>query len=113
MLFSKSKSSLKEIKELKFNLERDLQQLAESNLETIFWLKFISTEFSLNSSRIDSLAFDEETNAFVIIEYKRDRSFSIIDQWYSYLSLMLNNKAEFILEYQRVTYNGPLLWTTI
>ena len=45
------------------------------------------------------MAFDKEANAFVIIEYKRDKNFSVIDQGYAYLSLMLNNKADFILEF--------------
>jgi predicted transport protein len=45
------------------------------------------------------LAFDQENNSFVIVEYKRDKNFSVIDQGYAYLSLMLNNKADFILEY--------------
>jgi hypothetical protein len=45
------------------------------------------------------MAYDNETNSFVIIEYKRDKNFSVIDQGYAYLSLMLNNKADFILEY--------------
>jgi len=62
-------------------------------------LKMVKHEFSLNNFRIDTLAFDEESNAFVVVEYKRDRSFTVIDQGYSYLSLMLNNKADFILEY--------------
>lgn len=106
MLFTKSKLSLKEIKELKFELEKDLQSLTEENLWEIFWLRFISSEFSLNSRRLDTLAFDDENKSFVIIEYKRDRSFSVIDQWYSYLSLMLNNKAEFILEYQEATWKS-------
>lgn len=57
------------------------------------------TEFALNNFRIDTLAFDKESNAFIIIEYKRDKNFSVIDQGYAYLSLMLNNKADFILEY--------------
>ncbi|MCD6161686.1 MAG: hypothetical protein J7K40_04635, partial [candidate division Zixibacteria bacterium] len=77
----------------------DLQEITEKNLDTIFGLKFISSEFSLQGFRIDSLAFDEETKSFVIIEYKRERSFSVIDQGYAYLALMLNNKADFILEY--------------
>jgi len=80
-------------------LERDLQTVTESNLETIFGLDFVSTEFALHQFRIDTLAFDKETNSFVIIEYKRDRSFSVVDQGYAYLALMLNNKADFILEY--------------
>jgi predicted transport protein len=49
--------------------------------------------------RIDTLGFDEEQKSFVIIEYKKDRSFSVIDQGYAYLALLLNNKADFILEY--------------
>ena len=45
------------------------------------------------------LAFDKETNAFVIIEYKKEKNFSVIDQGISYMNLMLNNQADFILEY--------------
>jgi predicted transport protein len=43
--------------------------------------------------------------SFVIIEYKRDKNFSVIDQGYAYLSLMLNNKADFILEYNENNKN--------
>jgi predicted transport protein len=39
----------------------------------------------------------------VIIEYKRDRSFSVIDQGYAYLALLLNDKAEFVLKYNEKT----------
>jgi hypothetical protein len=35
----------------------------------------------------------------VVIEYKRGSSYSVIDQGFAYLSLLLNNKADFILEY--------------
>lgn len=98
-LFTHNNGKLQPIKEIPFKLEKEVQKLTETNLDKVFGLKFISTEFPLNSFRIDTLAFDEESKAFVIIEYKRDRSFSVIDQGYSYLSLMLNNKADFILEY--------------
>lgn len=87
------------IKENPFKLEREIQNLVEKNLTTLMGLEIIRTEFSINSFRIDSLAFDSEKKSFVIIEYKRDRNFSVIDQGYAYLSLMLNNKADFILEY--------------
>jgi len=59
----------------------------------------VKSEFTLHNFRIDTLAFDEESKSFVIIEYKKDKSFSVVDQGYAYLSLMLNNKADFILEY--------------
>jgi len=49
--------------------------------------------------RLDSLCYDNETNSFVVIEYKRGSSYSVIDQGYSYMSVMLNNKSDFILEY--------------
>lgn len=102
-LFSIKGKELKRINEQKISLEKDLQTLTEDNLGTVFGLQFIGTEFTLNNLRIDTLAFDQEANAFVIIEYKRDRSFSVIDQGYAYLSLLLNNKADFILEYNEKT----------
>ncbi|MEA1784887.1 DUF5655 domain-containing protein [Arenibacter sp. GZD96] len=99
MALFKIEKSLEYIKEKPFRLEKDIQELTESNLKTILGLDFVKSEFSLNNFRIDTLAFDKEANAFVIIEYKRDKNFSVIDQGYAYLSLMLNNKADFILEF--------------
>lgn len=90
---------LEHVKEISFKLERDIQRLTEQNLQSLLRLNFIRSEFSLNNFRIDTLASDFETKAFIIIEYKRDKTFSVIDQGYAYLSLMLNNKADFILEY--------------
>lgn len=98
-----SDTLLQDIKETKFDLERDLQKLVEKNLDMVFGLTFISSEFALHNFRIDTLAFDEESKAFVIIEYKRDSSFSVIDQGYSYLGLLLNNKADFVLHYMEKT----------
>lgn len=102
-LFSVLGSKLQRIAEQKIDLEKFIQKITEDNLEQIFGLKFVSTEFALNGLRIDTLAFDEEARSFVIIEYKRDRSFSVVDQGFAYLALMLNNKADFILEYNEST----------
>lgn len=98
-IFKIRNANLIPIKEVSLSLEKDLQKITENNLEIVFGLDFISSEFSLHQFRIDTLAFDKETKSFVIIEYKRDKSFSVIDQGYAYLALMLNNKADFILEY--------------
>ena len=38
----------------------------------------------------------------MIIEYKKGSSYSVIDQGYSYLSLMLDKKNDFIIEYNEV-----------
>lgn len=99
MALYKIEKNLEYIKEKPFRLEKEIQDLTENNLKTIFGLEFVKSEFALNNFRIDTLAFDKEANAFVIIEYKRDKNFSVIDQGYAYLSLMLNNKADFILEF--------------
>jgi len=87
------------IKEYPFKLEKDIQNLTENNLKVIFGLEFVKSEFALNNFRIDTLAYDSDSSSFVIIEYKRDKNYSVIDQGYAYLALMLNNKADFILEY--------------
>jgi predicted transport protein len=86
-----------------FKLEKEIQSFVEKNLEEIFSLRFVKSELTIKSFRIDTLGFDKENDSFVIIEYKKDRNFSIIDQGYTYMSLLLNNKAEFVLEYNENT----------
>jgi predicted transport protein len=98
-LFTTKGNKLVSIDTSQFKLEKEIQTLVESNLEELFGLEFVRSEFPVKSFRIDSLGYDRENKSFVIIEYKRERNFSVIDQGYTYLSLMLNNKSDFILEY--------------
>lgn len=105
-LYKLNKNTLEEIKNIPFKLEKEIQDLAEGNLEILFGLEMVKSEFQLNGLRIDSLAFDPQSKSFVIIEYKKGKSYSVIDQGYSYLSLLLNNKADFILEYLERTNNA-------
>ena len=92
-------TSLEALKETPFKKERELQSLFEANLSQIMGLMLVRSEFAIKNKRIDTLAFDPESKAFVIIEYKRDCNSSVVDQGFTYLSLMLQNKADFILEY--------------
>ena len=98
-LFQQNKTDLICLKEKSFKLEKDIQKIVESNLEQISGYQLIKSEFTIKSNRIDTLAFDEENSSFVIIEYKRDRNYSVVDQGVSYLNLMLEYKADFIIEY--------------
>ncbi|MCT4688177.1 DUF5655 domain-containing protein [Vallitalea sp.] len=98
-LYKINGTNLEQVVEKPFSKEYELHKLCEDNLANIFDLKFVKREFALNNFRLDTLAFDENSKAFVIIEYKNNSNFSVIDQGYAYLSLMLNNKADFILEY--------------
>ena len=105
-LYKITKNNLLPVRLNEVGVERELQLLFEKNLDSIFGLQFIKTEVALNGLRIDTLAFDPESNCFVVIEYKKDRSSSVIDQGYAYLALVLNNKADFILEYNQGTQSS-------
>lgn len=99
ILFSNDHGKLLELKEKGFKLEKEIQKLFEENLTSIMGLQLVKSEFIIKNNRIDTLAFDPEAKAFVIIEYKRTKSNSVIDQGLSYLNLMLEYKADFIVEY--------------
>ena len=98
-LFTTKGNKLVSVNSQQFKLEKEIQTLVESNLNELFGLEFVRSEFPLKTFRIDTLGYDKENKSFVIVEYKRERNFSVIDQGYTYLSLMLNNKSDFILEY--------------
>jgi predicted transport protein len=98
-IYTINNEKLNEVHEKQFKLEREIQNLFEANLNTIMGLTLVRSEFTIKNKRIDTLAFDELTNAFIIIEVKRDRNSSVVDQGFSYLKLMLENKADFIVEY--------------
>ena len=98
---------IKDIRKLRqkdFKNEKELQTYFEENLNKILGYKFVKTEFIVGNYRIDSLAFDEETKAFRIIEYKNVKNHSLVDQGYTYLKLLLERKADFVLKFNEV-YN--------
>lgn len=98
-IYKQSDNKLVPVKKKKIGPEKTIQALIEQNLGEVFGLGFVASELALNDLRIDTFAFDGETKSFVIIEYKKSRSFSVIDQGFSYLALLLNNKADFVLKY--------------
>lgn len=98
-LYKLNNQKLDSVSAKPFKLEKEIQELIESNVDVLFDLEFVKTELRVHNYRFDSLCFDSETKSFVIIEYKKGSSYSVIDQGYTYLSLMLNNKSDFILEY--------------
>ena len=96
-VFNLKNDTVEEVELKPFKLEKDIQNLVEKNTETFFELEFIYSELTVGDYRIDSLCFDNENNSFVIIEYKKGNSYSVIDQGYTYLQLLLNNKSDFLL----------------
>lgn len=98
-LYELKGKKLSHIRSTPFQLERDIQNVVEENVEELFGLELVKSELSVGGFRFDTLCFDGENNSFVIIEYKKGSSYSVIDQGYTYLSILLNNKSDFILEY--------------
>jgi hypothetical protein len=86
-IFSINGTKLTEVREQQFPLEREIQRITEANMQDLFELDLVKSEFELHGFRIDTLAFDNESKAFVIIEYKKDRNFSVVDQGVAYLYL--------------------------
>lgn len=106
-LYKIAHKQLELIKEHPIKFERDIQVIVETNLSSLFGLQLVRGEFQLGNLRIDTLAYDKDAKAFVIIEFKKGANYSVVDQGMSYLGLMLNNKADFILEYNE-RCNGSL-----
>lgn len=78
-------------------IERTLQRLIESQMETFLGVRFLATEYSTGAKhrgRIDSLGLDEN-GCPVIIEYKRHSNENVINQGLFYLDWLLDHKADF------------------
>ncbi|WP_309597674.1 DUF5655 domain-containing protein [Flavobacterium oreochromis] len=111
-LYQINKLQLQTLTEKPFKLEREIQNLFEQNLTLLTGLEFVKSEFTIKGKRIDTLAYDAQSEAFIIIEYKREKNVSVVDQGFTYLSLMLENKADFVLTYNE-TLNKNLHSSTV
>lgn len=81
------------------SLEKSLQSTVEQNMETLFGVRFLASEYSTgpkHGGRIDSLGLDENSSP-VIFEYKRALNENVINQGLFYLDWLLDHRAEFQL----------------
>lgn len=77
-------------------LEKELQTLIEKNMETMFGVRFLKSEYTITNGRMDSIGIDEN-NCPVIFEYKRSINENVINQGLFYLDWLLDHKANFHL----------------
>lgn len=93
------------------DIEKQLQKLIENNLNAIFEMTFIETEFSTSHrGRIDTLAIDKDKRP-VIIEYKADKSSTVLLQGLYYMDWLVENKAEFAQLVRNKLHNDvPINW---
>ena len=73
-------------------LEKSLQTLFETNLESRLGVRFLASEFIASAAgRMDTLGIDEN-NAPVVIEYKHASNENVINQWLFYLDWLLGHR---------------------
>ena len=78
-------------------IERQLQTLIEAQMQTFLGVRFLASEYATGKThrgRIDSLGLDEN-GCPVIVEYKRERNETVINQGLFYLDWLLDHQAEF------------------
>ena len=96
-LFERSKTKLITVEQRNFDSEKELQNLIEKNMGTVFNCKFVASEFVtgvVHAGRIDTLAFSEDGNP-VIIEYKKKESSELINQSLFYLAWIHDHKGDY------------------
>lgn len=96
-LFSIHAGRVAELAGSAMQMERQLQTLFESNLETILGIRFVASEFNtgpMHGGRIDTLGLDED-GCPVIIEYKRTSNENVINQCLFYLHWLTDHKGDF------------------
>lgn len=84
-------------------LEKALQTVIEANMETLFGVRFLATEYSTgtkHSGRIDSLGIDENGSP-VIFEYKRSMNENVINQGLFYLDWLMDHRGDFAMLVQQ------------
>jgi predicted transport protein len=91
-----------------FKHEKELQRFVEENLEVLLGIRLVATEFSTgekHGGRIDSLGLDEAGNP-VILEYKWDKSDSVVNQGLFYLDWLVDHKGDFVVAAQKALGSG-------
>src|SRR6056297_2909854 len=92
---NKGKAIQLERKDLK--LEKELQSLVEDNLQELFGITFLASEYSTgerHGGRMDTLGIDEN-NSPVILEYKKNKNQNVINQALFYLDWLIDHKSAF------------------
>lgn len=96
-LFKMNGNKLNKLSIKSFQREKDLQKLCESNLDELFQVRFVATEFPFGdeySGRLDTIGIDYEGNP-VIIEYKLDKNSAVLSQCLFYMDWLVNHKGDF------------------
>lgn len=87
---------VEELKSSSVELEKKLQTLIEQNMDKLFNVRFLASEYSIPVGRMDSIGIDEN-NAPVIFEYKRSKDENVMSQGLFYLAWLMDHKDSFVV----------------
>lgn len=90
-------NKIKKMEINQFVNERELQRLCEKNLEELFQVRFVDTEFKFGDNyngRLDTIGIDYDGNP-VIIEYKLDKNQAVLSQSLFYMDWLVNHRGDF------------------
>lgn len=92
--------------------ERGLQRLIERNLEPLFGVRFVATEFNTGQKhrgRIDTLGLDQDGSP-VIIEYKLTSHDNVMNQGLFYLDWLMDHNGDFEVKARSTLGDVSVAW---
>lgn len=102
-LFLSDNNKASQLHKKNFSSEKELQAFVEHNLEELFHIKFLASEYvtsQQHGGRVDTLGLDENGSP-VIIEYKWGENNAIINQGLFYLDWLVDHQGDFQLLVQQ------------
>lgn len=100
------------VKKQSFTKEKELQGLIERNMDEVFGIRFLESEYPIPNGRIDTLGLDENTLP-VVIEYKKKQDLgNAIIQGLFYIDWVKQNKRTFeMLIREKLSKDAKVDWT--
>lgn len=86
--------------------ELEMRTWLETHMSSVLGLTYIGSEIILGGYRIDTLAYDERSNNFVIFEFKNNKSPGMLEQGLAYLQLAKSNIKSLMFDYANVKHNS-------
>lgn len=93
--------------------EKGLQALIEANLEPLFGVRFVASEFTTGQKhrgRIDTLGLDQDGSP-VIIEYKLTSNDNVINQGLFYLDWLMDHRGDFEIAARSALGDVDVVWS--
>lgn len=94
--------------------EKEVQKVIEANLEPIFGVRFVRSEFNTGQKhrgRIDTLGLDQDGSP-VIIEYKLNANENVINQGLFYLDWLMDHRGDFEVAARAALGDAEIVWSS-